>query len=216
MQAEGIVKRFNWLPGIDAQHVQQHLDRQVWDKLFKDVSPQDLAAKGKEKGVNFSKAHVAMSVEEPGANYGVMRHSHIACHAAAIAWQLGRKVRFDPAKEGAPRLVAKGKGVVAKRIREIAERGLASLDLIGVALAALAVAPSGVSEVVPVLDKARAAGGQVHWARDAAEANAVVARVARLTYAASTCTSAPSSRAARHSERYGSSRTASRSGSNPK
>ena len=28
-----------------------------------------------------------------------MRHSHISCHAAAIAWLLGRKVRFDPAKE---------------------------------------------------------------------------------------------------------------------
>ncbi|NQT50943.1 hypothetical protein HQ576_02770 [bacterium] len=28
-----------------------------------------------------------------------MRHSHIACHAAAIAWMLGRKVTFDPVKE---------------------------------------------------------------------------------------------------------------------
>ena len=25
----------------------------------------------------------------PAANSGVMRHSHIACHAAALAWQLG-------------------------------------------------------------------------------------------------------------------------------
>ena len=33
------------------------------------------------------------------AGPGVMRHSHIACHAAAIAWQLGRKVSFDPARE---------------------------------------------------------------------------------------------------------------------
>ena len=32
-------------------------------------------------------------------NADVMRHSHLACHAAAIAWQLGRKVTFDPAKE---------------------------------------------------------------------------------------------------------------------
>lgn len=47
VQAEGIVKRFNWLPGIDAQHVQQHLDRQIWEKLFKDVSPQNLAERGK-------------------------------------------------------------------------------------------------------------------------------------------------------------------------
>lgn len=35
----------------------------------------------------------------PLANSRVMRHSHIACHAAAIAWTLGRKVKFDPIKE---------------------------------------------------------------------------------------------------------------------
>jgi hypothetical protein len=28
-----------------------------------------------------------------------MRHSHIACHAAALSWVLGRKLRFDAAKE---------------------------------------------------------------------------------------------------------------------
>jgi predicted dehydrogenase len=33
------------------------------------------------------------------ANADIMRHSHIACHAAAIAWRLGRKVTFDPARE---------------------------------------------------------------------------------------------------------------------
>ncbi len=32
-------------------------------------------------------------------NEDVMRHSHIACHAAAIAWILDRKLRFDPATE---------------------------------------------------------------------------------------------------------------------
>lgn len=47
IQAEGIVKRFNWYPGIDAQHVQAHLDRAVWEKLFNDIPPQDLATKGK-------------------------------------------------------------------------------------------------------------------------------------------------------------------------
>ncbi len=35
----------------------------------------------------------------PNANSGVMRHSHIACHAAATAWLLGRKLAFDPVKE---------------------------------------------------------------------------------------------------------------------
>jgi predicted dehydrogenase len=33
------------------------------------------------------------------ANENVMRKSHIACHAAAIAWTLGRKLTFDPVKE---------------------------------------------------------------------------------------------------------------------
>ena len=28
-----------------------------------------------------------------------MRHSHIACHAAALAWMLGRKLKFDPVRE---------------------------------------------------------------------------------------------------------------------
>ena len=32
------------------------------------------------------------------ANPDVMRHSHIACHAAALSWILKRKLKFDPAK----------------------------------------------------------------------------------------------------------------------
>ncbi len=32
-------------------------------------------------------------------NADVTRSSHVACHAAAIAWQLGRTVRFDPKTE---------------------------------------------------------------------------------------------------------------------
>src|SRR5436305_4862349 len=35
----------------------------------------------------------------PAANSQVMRHSHIACQAAALSWLLNRKLRFDPAKE---------------------------------------------------------------------------------------------------------------------
>ena len=42
VQAEGIVRRFNWLPGIDAQHVRQYLDQQTWDRLFRDVPPEAL------------------------------------------------------------------------------------------------------------------------------------------------------------------------------
>ncbi|MFQ5972590.1 MAG: extracellular solute-binding protein [Alphaproteobacteria bacterium] len=47
VQAEGIVKRFNWYPGIDAQHVEGSLEPAVFDKLFADVSADDLASKGK-------------------------------------------------------------------------------------------------------------------------------------------------------------------------
>ena len=35
----------------------------------------------------------------PTANADIAAQSHIACHAAYIAWQLGRKLTFDPAKE---------------------------------------------------------------------------------------------------------------------
>jgi hypothetical protein len=36
---------------------------------------------------------------QTAANAKVMRHSHIACHAAALSWMLGRKLTIDPARE---------------------------------------------------------------------------------------------------------------------
>ena len=47
VQADGIVKQFNWYPGIDPQHVQPKLDPAVWNKLFTDISPGDLAKYGR-------------------------------------------------------------------------------------------------------------------------------------------------------------------------
>lgn len=47
VQAAGIVQRFNWLPGIDAQHVRPHLSQQVWDRLFRDVPPDQLQQYGR-------------------------------------------------------------------------------------------------------------------------------------------------------------------------
>lgn len=47
VQAEGIVKRFNWYPGIDAGYVRQALDKASWDKLFVDIPPETLARNGK-------------------------------------------------------------------------------------------------------------------------------------------------------------------------
>lgn len=39
------------------------------------------------------------SRKAPSSDAKVTRHGHVACHAAAIAWKLGRKLRFDPASE---------------------------------------------------------------------------------------------------------------------
>ncbi len=47
VQANGIVKKFNWYPGIDAKHLEGKLDAAAWKKLFTDISPEDLASKGK-------------------------------------------------------------------------------------------------------------------------------------------------------------------------
>ena len=47
VQAEGIVTKFNWYPGIDASHLEGKLEKATWDKLFADVSPKELAEKGK-------------------------------------------------------------------------------------------------------------------------------------------------------------------------
>ena len=47
IQAEGIVKQFNWYPGIDAQHVRAKLDAKSWDKLFTDIKPEALQQYGR-------------------------------------------------------------------------------------------------------------------------------------------------------------------------
>ena len=46
VQAEGIIKRFNWYPGIDAKYLEGKLDKAAWNKLFTDIPPEELAAKG--------------------------------------------------------------------------------------------------------------------------------------------------------------------------
>ena len=47
VQADGIVKKFNWYPGIDAKNLEGKLDKAAWDKLFTDVTPAELAKNGK-------------------------------------------------------------------------------------------------------------------------------------------------------------------------
>ncbi|MEE1611556.1 ABC transporter substrate-binding protein [Microvirga sp. CF3016] len=47
VQAEGIVKRFNWYPGIDAKNLEGKLDQAAWNQLFADIPPDTLASNGK-------------------------------------------------------------------------------------------------------------------------------------------------------------------------
>jgi putative spermidine/putrescine transport system substrate-binding protein len=47
VQAEGIVKRFNWYPGIDAKNLEGKLDQAAWKQLFTDISPTELSSNGK-------------------------------------------------------------------------------------------------------------------------------------------------------------------------
>ncbi len=68
VQAEGIVTRFNWYPGIDAQHVQASLDPADWDKLFTDVTPTDLASKGKPFPLGSYFDEIREAYEEKVAN----------------------------------------------------------------------------------------------------------------------------------------------------
>src|SRR5512143_3657273 len=47
VQADGIVKQFNWYPGIDPQYVQSKMTPAAWNKLFADIPPADLAKYGR-------------------------------------------------------------------------------------------------------------------------------------------------------------------------
>src|SRR5881398_1520994 len=47
VQADGIVKQFNWYPGIDPQYVQAKLSPADWNKLFTDISPSQLSQYGR-------------------------------------------------------------------------------------------------------------------------------------------------------------------------
>jgi putative spermidine/putrescine transport system substrate-binding protein len=47
VQAEGVIKRFHRYPGIDARHLAGTLDAATWNQYFSDITPDDLATKGK-------------------------------------------------------------------------------------------------------------------------------------------------------------------------
>ena len=72
--------------------------------VYPDSLRSELAAPPAERGTA-PKNHVrdfldcVKSRAMPAANADITARSHIACHAAAIAYRLGRKVTFDPVKE---------------------------------------------------------------------------------------------------------------------
>lgn len=47
IQAKEIVQRFNWYPGIDGSHLKGSIPQDVFDKIYGDVTPEDLAKKGR-------------------------------------------------------------------------------------------------------------------------------------------------------------------------
>src|SRR5262249_44421722 len=83
---------------------------EVGDSGGIEVHPESLREEVKEvtgkeeKGLDVS-AHARNFLDcvksrgRTAANSQVMRRSHIACHAAALAWLLNRKLRLDPVKE---------------------------------------------------------------------------------------------------------------------
>jgi len=107
----------------------------------------------------------AMLQEVPDADVVVVNPTQIAC-----------ALRFDPQRENAPRLLAKGKGVVAERIRDIARReGVSITQNIPLArtlstLELRATIPPDLYEVVKhvllwVEEVARTQGRTPRWAR---------------------------------------------------
>lgn len=46
VQAKEIVQRFNWYPGIDGSFIKDAVPAEIFNKIYKDVTPQDLQKKG--------------------------------------------------------------------------------------------------------------------------------------------------------------------------
>jgi len=70
------------------------------ESLRAEVAGQENAGKGKDVILHSRNFIDSIKSRQPTVcNADVMRKSHIACHAAATAWILGRKLSFDPASE---------------------------------------------------------------------------------------------------------------------
>lgn len=70
------------------------------EALLKDIPEAVKRAKGLDVSAHARNFFDSIRSRKPtAANPDVMRRSHIACHAAALAWILRRKLTIDPAKE---------------------------------------------------------------------------------------------------------------------
>jgi hypothetical protein len=70
------------------------------ESLLKEVTEDTKRVKGLDVSAHARNFFDCMRTRSmPNANQDVMRRSHIACHAAAIAWILNRKLILDPIKE---------------------------------------------------------------------------------------------------------------------
>jgi len=70
------------------------------EALRADLPPAQAAAKGLDAALHARNFFDCVkSRQQTVCNPVVMRRSHVACHAAAIAWMLGRTLAFDPARE---------------------------------------------------------------------------------------------------------------------
>lgn len=112
MRAAGFNKEGDWL-GLGTCPVRLEGDEgwvEVGDHGKIMVSNEAFLAGGKPaemSGTDPSK-HVREFIDcvksrtKPAGHSTVARYGHVACHAAAISWRLGRKLRFDPATESFP------------------------------------------------------------------------------------------------------------------
>ncbi len=106
-----VLRPGGWIPGLGTCPVRFEGDEgwvETGDNGLFEVSPASLRSELEtakrmagtdpaSHGRNFFDC--VKSGAKPACNSDVMRHSHVACHAAALAVQLGRKLRFDPATE---------------------------------------------------------------------------------------------------------------------
>jgi predicted dehydrogenase len=86
-----------WVEAGDSGEIEVHPDSLKADLKGLSTKPTTVGLDVSAHARNFFDC--IKSRGQTAANPQVMRHSHIACHAAALAWILKRKLTLDPAQE---------------------------------------------------------------------------------------------------------------------